>query len=224
MFSWLVIASYPERISDGFKLLKKDDDDANEDDDEEEEAEEEEEEAEEEEVVEAEEERRMVRRWKKKKRKKKKKKRKKKVSTGGDLRLLDSPSGQGGARTATERSLQISGRIRYPLCYRCRLFCGALPPNFENLRGNVNLAIQKERQDADGGARSRDRRVPADLRADPQATVPPTPWGHRKRRRSKGETERQQEIVIEKNVKKEQQKQEGEKKKTASLPLSISGL
>ncbi|GFN89461.1 hypothetical protein PoB_001596700 [Plakobranchus ocellatus] len=28
---------------------------------------------------------------------------------------------------------------------------------------------------ADGGARTRDRRVPADLRADSQATVPPTP-------------------------------------------------
>ncbi|GFN81722.1 hypothetical protein PoB_000822800 [Plakobranchus ocellatus] len=30
-------------------------------------------------------------------------------------------------------------------------------------------------RDADGGARTRDRRVPADLRADSRATVPPTP-------------------------------------------------
>ncbi|GFO41648.1 hypothetical protein PoB_006815300 [Plakobranchus ocellatus] len=30
-------------------------------------------------------------------------------------------------------------------------------------------------QDASGGARTRDRRVPADLRADSLATLPPTP-------------------------------------------------
>ncbi|GFO33659.1 hypothetical protein PoB_006016400 [Plakobranchus ocellatus] len=40
----------------------------------------------------------------------------------GDLRLSDPPSGQragGGTRAPTARSMQISGRISYPLHHRC---------------------------------------------------------------------------------------------------------
>ncbi|GFN85878.1 hypothetical protein PoB_001238400 [Plakobranchus ocellatus] len=42
-------------------------------------------------------------------------------------------------------------------------------------KGDLRLLGPQSRQDADSGARTRDRKVPADLRADSQATVPPTP-------------------------------------------------
>ncbi|GFN74695.1 hypothetical protein PoB_000120100 [Plakobranchus ocellatus] len=45
-------------------------------------------------------------------------------------------------------------------------------------QGNLRLSGPPSGQDAGGGARTRDRRVPADLRADSLATVPPTPHGH----------------------------------------------
>ncbi|GFO19179.1 hypothetical protein PoB_004568400 [Plakobranchus ocellatus] len=49
-----------------------------------------------------------------------------------------------------------------------------------NLRGNhkkgdLRLSGPQSGQGAGGGAQTRDRRVPADLRADSLATVPPTP-------------------------------------------------
>ncbi|GFN77124.1 hypothetical protein PoB_000363000 [Plakobranchus ocellatus] len=42
-------------------------------------------------------------------------------------------------------------------------------------QGDLRLLGPPSGRDADGGARTRDRRVPADLRAHAQATVPPTP-------------------------------------------------
>ncbi|GFO28662.1 hypothetical protein PoB_005516700 [Plakobranchus ocellatus] len=42
-------------------------------------------------------------------------------------------------------------------------------------QGDLRLSGSPPGQDAGGGARTRDRRVPADLRADSLATVPPTP-------------------------------------------------
>ncbi|GFN83835.1 hypothetical protein PoB_001034100 [Plakobranchus ocellatus] len=42
-------------------------------------------------------------------------------------------------------------------------------------QGDLRLSGPPSGQGADSGARTRDRRVPADLRADSQATVPPTP-------------------------------------------------
>ncbi|GFO01306.1 hypothetical protein PoB_002781100 [Plakobranchus ocellatus] len=42
-------------------------------------------------------------------------------------------------------------------------------------KGDLRLLGPPSGRGADGGARTRDRRVPADLRADSQATVPPTP-------------------------------------------------
>ncbi|GFN95230.1 hypothetical protein PoB_002173600 [Plakobranchus ocellatus] len=45
-------------------------------------------------------------------------------------------------------------------------------------QGDLRLSGPPSGQDAGGGARTRDRRVPADLRADSLATVPPTPPFH----------------------------------------------
>ncbi|GFN92738.1 endonuclease-reverse transcriptase [Plakobranchus ocellatus] len=42
-------------------------------------------------------------------------------------------------------------------------------------QGVLRLSDPPSGQDASGGARTRDRRVPANLRADSPATVPPTP-------------------------------------------------
>ncbi|GFO01954.1 mRNA-decapping enzyme 1b [Plakobranchus ocellatus] len=42
-------------------------------------------------------------------------------------------------------------------------------------QGDFRLSGPPSGQGADGGVRTRDRRVPADLRADSLATVPPTP-------------------------------------------------
>ncbi|GFN87160.1 hemolysin-type calcium-binding region:rtx n-terminal domain protein [Plakobranchus ocellatus] len=42
-------------------------------------------------------------------------------------------------------------------------------------QGDLRLSGPPSGQGAGSGARTRDRRVPADLRADSQATVPPTP-------------------------------------------------
>ncbi|GFN83551.1 hypothetical protein PoB_001005700 [Plakobranchus ocellatus] len=42
-------------------------------------------------------------------------------------------------------------------------------------QGDLRLSGPPSGQDAGGGARTRDRKVPADLRADLLATVPPTP-------------------------------------------------
>ncbi|GFO30645.1 hypothetical protein PoB_005715000 [Plakobranchus ocellatus] len=55
---------------------------------------------------------------------------------------------------------------------------------FHPQQGDLRLSGPPSGQDAGGGARTRDRRVPADLRADSLATVPPTPQrrGHGKRK------------------------------------------
>ncbi|GFN95841.1 hypothetical protein PoB_002234700 [Plakobranchus ocellatus] len=42
-------------------------------------------------------------------------------------------------------------------------------------QGDLRLLGPLSGRGTDGGARTRDRKVPADLRADSQATVPPTP-------------------------------------------------
>ncbi|GFO29196.1 hypothetical protein PoB_005570100 [Plakobranchus ocellatus] len=42
-------------------------------------------------------------------------------------------------------------------------------------QGDLRLSGPPSGQGAGGGARTRDRKVPADLRADSLATVPPTP-------------------------------------------------
>ncbi|GFN78689.1 hypothetical protein PoB_000519500 [Plakobranchus ocellatus] len=42
-------------------------------------------------------------------------------------------------------------------------------------QGDLRLLGSPSGRGTDGRARTRDRRVPADLRADSQATVPPTP-------------------------------------------------
>ncbi|GFN89119.1 hypothetical protein PoB_001562500 [Plakobranchus ocellatus] len=42
-------------------------------------------------------------------------------------------------------------------------------------QGDFRLQGPLSGQDAGGGSRTRDRRIPADLRADVLATVPPTP-------------------------------------------------
>ncbi|GFO00471.1 hypothetical protein PoB_002697600 [Plakobranchus ocellatus] len=60
----------------------------------------------------------------------------------------------------TDGSLQISRRIRSPLYHR--------PPISEP-------SSTPSGQDAGGEARTHDRRIPADFKADSLATVPPTP-------------------------------------------------
>ncbi|GFO48035.1 hypothetical protein PoB_007454000 [Plakobranchus ocellatus] len=45
-------------------------------------------------------------------------------------------------------------------------------------QGDLRLLGPPSRRGADGGVRTRARRVPADLSADSQATVPPTPPGY----------------------------------------------
>ncbi|GFN82874.1 hypothetical protein PoB_000938000 [Plakobranchus ocellatus] len=67
-----------------------------------------------------------------------------------------------GLEPATEGSLQVSDAV-------VRL--GAASPQ----QGDLRLSSSPSGQDAGGGARTRDRRVPADLRADSLATMPPTP-------------------------------------------------
>ncbi|GFO16717.1 hypothetical protein PoB_004322200 [Plakobranchus ocellatus] len=53
-----------------------------------------------------------------------------------------------------------------------RFVCIASPQ-----QGDLRLSDPPSGQGAGGGARTRDRRVPVDLRADSLATVPPTPLG-----------------------------------------------
>ncbi|GFO44451.1 eukaryotic translation initiation factor 3 subunit f [Plakobranchus ocellatus] len=51
-------------------------------------------------------------------------------------------------------------------------------------QGDLKLSCPPSGQGAGDGARNRDRRVPADLRADTLATEPPTPprkWGEDKK-------------------------------------------
>ncbi|GFN99836.1 hypothetical protein PoB_002634200 [Plakobranchus ocellatus] len=52
-------------------------------------------------------------------------------------------------------------------------------------QGDLRLLGPPSGRDADGGARTRDRRVPADLREDLQATVPPTPQKKKKKKKTR---------------------------------------
>ncbi|GFO38812.1 hypothetical protein PoB_006531700 [Plakobranchus ocellatus] len=53
-----------------------------------------------------------------------------------------------------------------------KVFCGITQASPQ---GDLRFSGPPSGQGADGGARTRDRRVPADLRADSLATVPQTP-------------------------------------------------
>ncbi|GFO25098.1 hypothetical protein PoB_005160300 [Plakobranchus ocellatus] len=53
-------------------------------------------------------------------------------------------------------------------------WCTFVPVPVHN-EGDLRLSGPPSGQGAGSGARTRDRRVPADLRADSLATVPPTP-------------------------------------------------
>ncbi|GFO39246.1 hypothetical protein PoB_006575100 [Plakobranchus ocellatus] len=78
------------------------------------------------------------------------------VQKKGDLRLSDTPSGQGaGAGLYGEPTSTV----------------GMASPQ----QGDLRLSGPPSGQGAGSGARTRDRMVPADLRADSQATVLPTP-------------------------------------------------
>ncbi|GFO30617.1 hypothetical protein PoB_005712200 [Plakobranchus ocellatus] len=84
---------------------------------------------------------------------------------------------------ATEGSLQISVRIRHPLCHRSPFDIMMKRSIFTVIIDEYVLKIviaynSNQRllgQGAGGGARTRDKRVPADLSADSLSTVPPTP-------------------------------------------------
>ncbi|GFO44150.1 hypothetical protein PoB_007065500 [Plakobranchus ocellatus] len=79
----------------------------------------------------------------------------------GFYRLLGSlHQSKQGAPVARDR--HISRRVGF--------LCIASPQ-----QDDLRLSGPPSRQDASGGARTRDRRIPADLKADSLATVPPTP-------------------------------------------------
>ncbi|GFO07997.1 hypothetical protein PoB_003450200 [Plakobranchus ocellatus] len=65
--------------------------------------------------------------------------------------------------------------------HQARALVAGLKPAKESLQisgpqqGDLRLSGPPSGQGAGGGAQTRDRRVPADLRADSLATVPPTP-------------------------------------------------
>ncbi|GFN74699.1 hypothetical protein PoB_000120500 [Plakobranchus ocellatus] len=97
------------------------------------------------------------------------------ASPQGDLRRPDPPSDQGaigGVRTLDKKSLQISRRVRYPVLRSepC-LFYASDYTYLRPHQGDLRLLGPTSGQGAGGGARTRDRRVPADLRADSLTTV-----------------------------------------------------
>ncbi|GFN95341.1 chemosensory receptor a [Plakobranchus ocellatus] len=110
----------------------------------------------------------------------------------GDLRLLGPPSGQGagnGARTRDRRvpadlmADSLTFLLPTPPYYHIRRarLCEANQFIYIDIKGNgpqqgdLRLSGPPSGQGAGSGARTRDRMVPADLRADSQATVLPTP-------------------------------------------------
>ncbi|GFN95812.1 hypothetical protein PoB_002231800 [Plakobranchus ocellatus] len=76
-----------------------------------------------------------------------------------------------GARTGVVMVKDSTHAIRAKLWRFKRNLQGGSSPQ----QGDLRLSGPPSGQDAGGGARTRDRRVPADLRADSLATVPPTP-------------------------------------------------
>ncbi|GFN94447.1 hypothetical protein PoB_002095300 [Plakobranchus ocellatus] len=113
----------------------------------------------------------------------------------GDLRLSGPPSGQGadsGARTRDRRvpaDLRANSQASNGRKGRFCEFVHILIPldaymsrnpdkrdvNISPQQGDLRLSGPPSGQGAGSGARTRDRKVPADLRADSLATVPPTP-------------------------------------------------
>ncbi|GFO35319.1 hypothetical protein PoB_006182400 [Plakobranchus ocellatus] len=67
--------------------------------------------------------------------------------------------------------------IKFELPVRCKNVAESriLGVNASPLQGDLRLSGPPSGQGAGGGARTYDRKVPADLRADSLATVPPTP-------------------------------------------------
>ncbi|GFO44932.1 hypothetical protein PoB_007143700 [Plakobranchus ocellatus] len=82
-----------------------------------------------------------------------------------------------GLEPATEGSLQISGRTRKPLCYRRHHNALYIALNKIIQAIARTLSGPLSGQGAGGGARTRDRKVPADLyfTIDSIPTVPSTP-------------------------------------------------
>ncbi|GFO39400.1 hypothetical protein PoB_006590500 [Plakobranchus ocellatus] len=61
-------------------------------------------------------------------------------------------------------------------------------------QGDLRLLGPPPGRDADGGARTRDRWLPADFRADSQATVPPKPLGIERKQAKAGVVRKRIEI------------------------------
>ncbi|GFN96677.1 hypothetical protein PoB_002318300 [Plakobranchus ocellatus] len=73
-----------------------------------------------------------------------------------------------GLEPATAESLQMSRPIRYQMCHQ--------RPSFSQLhQGHFRLSGPPSNQGAGGGTRTRDSRVPADVKADSLSIVPSTP-------------------------------------------------
>ncbi|GFO14094.1 hypothetical protein PoB_004059900 [Plakobranchus ocellatus] len=104
----------------------------------------------------------------------------------GDLRLSGPPSGQGASDGARTRNRRVPADLRAdslstvpptpPLASKPEitlwlLNAGGASPQQDDLR----LCGPPSGQSAGSGTRAHDRTVPADLRADSLATVPPTP-------------------------------------------------
>ncbi|GFO21583.1 hypothetical protein PoB_004808800 [Plakobranchus ocellatus] len=97
-----------------------------------------------------------------------------------------------GFEFATEGSLQISGRSRYPLRHQCPkspysglAICSNQPTNVKfgirflciasPQQGDLRLSGPPTGQGAGGGARTHIRMIPTDLKASDLSTVPPMP-------------------------------------------------
>ncbi|GFO00929.1 hypothetical protein PoB_002743400 [Plakobranchus ocellatus] len=92
----------------------------------------------------------------------------------GDLRLSGPPSGQGAHGRARIRDRRIPADLRADSL-------STVPPmpltmmKASPQQGDLRLSGPPSGQGAHGRARIRDRRIPADLRADSLSTVPPMP-------------------------------------------------
>ncbi|GFO18113.1 hypothetical protein PoB_004461800 [Plakobranchus ocellatus] len=95
----------------------------------------------------------------------------------GDLRLSGPQSGQGaggGARTH-DRRVSVEPRVDSPATVPLAIpYQTCEVPSFPQ-QDDLELLGPQSGRGADGVARTCDRSVPADVRADSQATMPPTP-------------------------------------------------